>query len=278
MPSYRVSYMTPRGQRVNRIYDAVDAESMRSQFTGKFITALKIEAHDGHRFNPATLKVPIDMLIANLDVIEVLLDSGIPLQIALRKLVEGLPSGPIRFLWSGIASDIEGSVGELSSAFGRFPKVFPDAVVGMIQSGATSGRLSEGIHEARNYIESMHELRKLAVGAMIYPAVIMAFAVGVFFLLMFFTIPTFQKMLMDFMAGAGADKKLPLLTQIFFGTSNALTGHPVLTIGGAVASIAGAVAIVRVNALRKTWYRFWMVMPFVKDVLWALATARFARR
>ena len=146
----------------------------------------------------------------------------------------------------------------------------------MIQSGATSGRLSEGIHEARNYIESMHELRKLAVGAMIYPAVIMAFAVGVFFLLMFFTIPTFQKMLMDFMAGAGADKKLPLLTQIFFGTSNALTGHPVLTIGGAVASIAGAVAIVRVNALRKTWYRFWMVMPFVKDVLWALATARFA--
>jgi type IV pilus assembly protein PilC len=274
MPSYAVSYITPQGKRIARVYDAVDADALRQQFQSKLVTALRINPHEGKRYNPKTLKVKTAMLVANLDVIEVLLDSGVPIQLALRKLVEGLPPGPVRFLWSSIASHIEGSTGELAPAFAQFPKLFSTAVVGMVQSGATTGNLAGGLREARDYVEAMHDLRKLAIKSMIYPAVVMTVALGVFCFLMFFTVPTFQKMLADFMAGS--TNKLPFITRFFFGIADAMNNHPLLCFGGVGGVIAGAIGVVRIPSLKLFWFRVWMKTPVVREAMWSLATARFA--
>lgn len=276
MPSYSVSYLTPHGKRVERIYDAVDAEALRTQFSGRLVTALSIRPHEGRRYDPRKLKVSTEMLIANLDVIEVLLEARIPLQLVLRKLVEGLPPGPIRFLWSSIAAHIENHTGDLTPAFGQFPHVFPVAVVGMVQSNAAAGDLAEGIREARGYIETMHELRKLAVGAMIYPACVLFFALGVFFMMMFFTVPAFAKMLNDFMAGASTGKKLPFITRVFFDTSAILNSQPLLCLAAVVGFGVTVWLVISIPALKRLWFRFLMKLPIIERCLWALAVARFA--
>jgi type II secretory pathway component PulF len=274
MPSYAVSYITPQGKRVDRVYDAVDADALRQQFQGKLVTALRITPHEGKRYNPKKLTVGTAMLVANFDVIEVLLDSGVPIQLALRKLVEGLPPGPVRFLWSSIASHIEGATGELAPAFAQFPRVFSTAVVGMVQSGAVTGNLAGGLREARDYIESMHELRKLAVKAMTYPAVVLFIALCIFCFLMFFTVPTFQAMLADFTAGSS--KKLPVITRMFFNIADAMNHHPLLCLAGVVGVVVAGIAVIRVPSLKRFWFALWMKTPVVRDAMWALSTARFA--
>jgi type IV pilus assembly protein PilC len=272
MPSYVVQYFTPNGKLIKKVFDAVDIEAMRKQFEGRLVSGLKISIHEGRRWNKERLNVPFDVLLANMDVIEVLLNTGVPLQLALRKLVEGLPAGPLRFMWSAVAQHIEQNTGEFAPALRQFPKVFPEAVCGMIASGSVSGDTARGVHEARDYLESMHDLKKTAQGAMIYPSIVMGFAAIVFTVIMFFTVPQFKTMIIE-MVPPGT--KLPIMTKIFFGFSDLLTKNPAACVFALVATLTLGVMTVRMKSLKAKWYRLWLVLPVTKDVMWNLALARF---
>jgi type II secretory pathway component PulF len=207
-----------------------------------------------------------------MDVIAVLLKIEVPLQMALRKMVDGLPPGEMRFLWAQVASHIESNKGDLAPALAQFPNVFPDSAVGIIGAGAKGGDLEAGIRRGRDYLESIDDLKKSAMAAITYPCIVLSIGLVVFLVMMIFTIPAFQKMITDLLT-PGAH--IPLLSKIIFGMSDVVRNQPILLFGVVATIITTAVMIVRTPKLKKTWFKMWMAIPPARNVLVNLAMARF---
>jgi len=86
--------------------------------------------------------------------------------------------------------------------------IFPKSVIGIIQIGEQSGRLSESIVIAKNLIEREDELRKKIISAMTYPLVIGIFSLLLVFGLVRGVLPEIVPML------KGLNTELPFLTKL----------------------------------------------------------------
>ena len=80
----------------------------------------------------------------------------------------------------------------LSDALARHPKVFGQLYVAMVRAGEAGGVLEECLNRVADQLEKDAALRRQVRAAMIYPAVIISFAVIVLLALVAFLIPVFE--------------------------------------------------------------------------------------
>jgi type II secretory pathway component PulF len=273
MPSYKVTYYNAQGQLVSKKnVHAVNKESLRDQFRQNHVVfGLDIELEENAKQrNKKRVSVKTELLLSNLDVIEVLLLTGGTLQMSLRKIVDGLPDGDIKYLWTEVTSHLEANDGALAPAFAQFPRVFPPAVVGIIAANSKNNK--EGIREARAYVDQMNDLKKTAQTAFIYPSIVMIMGFGVFIMMMVFTLPRFKTLLIDL---GTKWETMPLLTRVFFGTSDLLVLHPVWSVSSFAGLIALIVGGIKSKKMRSFFERIFLKTPKIGEMIWSLAMARF---
>ena len=104
----------------------------------------------------------------------------------------------------------------LSKALARHPKVFNRLFVAMIEAGESSGTLDTVLDRVAVQIEKEAQIKRRVKGAMVYPAVVIAFASLVLTFMLLFIIPVFVNVF-DKLNG-----ELPKLTQIVMQASYAL--------------------------------------------------------
>ncbi|MBI2450405.1 MAG: type II secretion system F family protein [Candidatus Nealsonbacteria bacterium] len=112
-----------------------------------------------------------------------------------------------------LAQDVEGGA-PFSQALGRFPKLFSSFFINMVKSGEASGGLSGSLNYLADHLEKEYQLSSKLKGAIIYPALIVAVAMGVLAMMMLFIIPNLSKVLVE----TGQD--LPFLTKVVIGLSD----------------------------------------------------------
>ena len=96
----------------------------------------------------------------------------------------------------------------LSDALERHPKVFNPLFVSMVRAGETGGVLEESLMRTADQLEKDASLRRQVRGAMIYPAMVITFAMIVLLALVAFLIPVFEGVFKQF------GGKLPALTEV----------------------------------------------------------------
>jgi len=128
--------------------------------------------------------------------LKTMVKAGMPLVSALEALSEQ-STNPIL---GEVIKDIQRSVSvgrTLASSLGDFPKIFPEMLVTLVQSGETSGRLPEALDEASRQLEQQMEIRQKLISAFMYPGFLLLTTIGVLTVMMVWIVPVFASIYKD---------------------------------------------------------------------------------
>jgi type IV pilus assembly protein PilC len=197
--------------------------------------------------------------------------SGVTILRALYVLEEQTQSKLLKRALVQIRKDVEAGL-PLSDALARHPKIFSPLYIAMVRSGETGGMLESSLLRTADQLEKEDALRRQVRAAMIYPAVVVSFAVLVLIALVAFIVPVFAKVFKDF------GGKLPGLTQFTVGLSDFMTGQWYLCIAVVVAVAWSFLAWKKSSWGRPQWDRFRLRIPMrIGEVVQKIALARWSR-
>ena len=203
--------------------------------------------------------------------LSVMVSSGMTLLRAFYVLEEQIEHPKLKETLAKVREDIEAGL-TLSDALERHPKIFNPLYVAMVRAGETGGILEDTLNRIANQLEADDSLRRQVKSAMMYPAVVLTFALIVMIALIAFIVPVFVGVFKDF------GGELPMITQFTVGLSNALTGQWYLFIGGAVAIVWSFRKWRKSSWGRPQWDKLRMKIPMKIGVtVQKVALARWSR-
>jgi type IV pilus assembly protein PilC len=200
-----------------------------------------------------------------------MITSGVTILRALYVLEQQTESKLLRETLVKVRKDVEAGLA-LSDALERHPKIFNPLYVAMVRSGETGGLLEDSLRRVSDQLESEDALRRQVRAAMVYPAVVISFALVVLLALVAFIVPVFAKVFKDF------GGKLPALTQFTVGLSHLVTHQWYLIILVVGASVFGFIKWKKSSRGRPQWDSFKLRVPMkIGDTVQKIALARWSR-
>ncbi len=197
--------------------------------------------------------------------------SGMSIMRALQVLETQSGSKMLKEAIAGVRHDVEAGL-LLSDAMARHPRVFGPLYVAMVRAGETGGVLEECLMRVADQLEKDAALRRQVRAAMVYPAIVITFAVTVLLALVAFLIPVFVGVFKQFPG------KLPALTQFMVNFSHLVTHQWYLLILFLVAAVGGFIAMKRNQTARDKWDAFKLRIPMkIGEVVQKVAIARWSR-
>lgn len=169
-----------------------------------------------------------ELLLFNQELL-VLLKAGLPILQALDTILES-GGGKLNEILSAIREDVKGGLA-LSTAFEKFPRVFPHLYIASIRAGERTGDLPQTIRRYIAFLKRTEGFRGKIIGALIYPIILITVAAVAISLLLIYVVPTFSTIYAD--SGAA----LPMPTQILINFTGLLRRYlPLLLLLAAVAT------------------------------------------
>jgi type IV pilus assembly protein PilC len=197
--------------------------------------------------------------------------SGMSILRALHVLESQTQSKLLKETIALVCKDVEAGL-LLSDALARHPKVFGQLYVAMVRAGEAGGVLEECLNRVADQLEKDAALRRQVRAAMIYPSVIISFAVIVLLALVTFLIPVFENVFKQFPG------KMPALTQFMINFSHLIKGQWYLMIVAVVGSVFGFLSFKKSEYGRPKWDAFKLRVPMkIGDVVQKVAIARWSR-
>ncbi len=222
MPTFQYEAMNGAGQTVKAEIDANDTAEATSKIRaqGYFLTkpvkekAGKKPRGAGGPTLPGAAKkkkgfsdisinignVSTKILTAFTRQLSTLQDAGLPILRSLKVLQQQQKPGRMKDTLLDVTADVEGG-SSLSESMSRHPKVFDKLYVNMVAAGETGGVLDVILQRLAEFMEKAQRLKRRIKGAMIYPIVVISFAVLMVTGIMIFVIPKFQKLFASFKTG-----------------------------------------------------------------------------
>lgn len=142
-------------------------------------------------------------------------DAGLPILRSLKILHGQCKPGVLKNALEDVVEDIEGG-STLSEAFAKHPKAFDRLYCNMIKAGEAGGALEAILQRLADFKEKSQTLKRRIKGAMVYPIVVIMVAVIIVGFILYFIIPKFEAIFVDF----GVD--LPQMTVFLIKASHVL--------------------------------------------------------
>jgi len=216
------------------------------------------------RVKPAELAVATRQL-------STMVSSGMTILRALHVLETQSESKLLKQTLGAARQDVEAGL-LLSDALARHPKVFNPLFVAMVRAGEAGGLLEQSLLRTADQLEKDASLRRQVRSAMIYPVLIISFAVIVMLALVAFLIPVFENVFKQF------GGKLPALTQFMVGFSHLINRQGYLLVLGIGGAIFAFVKWKGTKMGRAQWDAFKLRIPMkIGDVVQKVCIARWSR-
>lgn len=268
---------TEHGQIVEGVYVADDEARLRRDLEGKgyFILAARPKgslALPGLPALPSFRRRRVssqELLLFNQE-LATLLKAGLPLAQSLDILRQKVPNPTFKGTLDDIYEKVRSGIA-LSDACAAHPTLYPPIYTASLLAGEKSGNLDEMLRRYIAYTRVVDSVRRNAISAMIYPAVLFSLSLLVLFGIMVKVVPAFQ----DFYGTFSAD--LPLATRVLIGFSDLVRGNlPFLIIGGVgFGALAWSWLRSRANVVRL--HAVILRLPALGTVATQFATSQFAR-
>jgi type IV pilus assembly protein PilC len=253
------------GATKQAVADELKGRGLTVQKLDQKATGLSMEINIGSK------KVKAKDLTVMTRQLSVMVSSGMTLLRAFYVLEEQVEHPKLKEVLGQVREDIEAGL-TLSDALERHPKVFNPLYVAMVRAGETGGILEDTLNRIANQLEADDSLRRQVKSAMMYPAVVLSFALLVLVALIAFIVPVFVGVFKDF----GGD--LPAITQFTVGLSNLFTQQWYLVIGAFVGIIVGFKKWRTSSWGRPQWDRLRMKIPMkIGETVQKVALARWSR-
>jgi type IV pilus assembly protein PilC len=200
-----------------------------------------------------------------------MVSSGLSILRALHVLETQTQSKKLRDTIAGVRQDVEAGL-LLSDALERHPRVFGPLYVAMVRAGETGGVLESCLTRTADQLEADAALKRQVRAAMVYPAVVVSFAIIVLLALVAFLIPVFEGVFKQFPG------KLPALSQFMVDFSHLLTKQGYILVPIIPAIVGGFLYFKRSKWGRPHWDSFKLRIPMkIGEVVQKVAIARWSR-
>lgn len=118
----------------------------------------------------------------------VMIRAGLSINEALEVVRRATMNGRLRLIIAQLNAAVKAG-SSLAEALGRQPRVFSAFLIGSVYAGEASGTLSANLDKAATQLNKERELATKVKGALLYPLVVLAAAVGLGILIAFYVLP-----------------------------------------------------------------------------------------
>jgi type IV pilus assembly protein PilC len=200
-----------------------------------------------------------------------MISSGMSILRALYVLEEQTESKYLTETIVAVRKDVEAGL-PLSDSMARHPKVFNPLFVAMTQAGEMGGVLEDALVRVADQLQKDAALRKQVKSAMIYPALVVVFAVGVMMALVAFLVPVFENVFKEF------GGELPAMTQVSVLLSKIVTKDWWAMFGVTALVIVTFIKWKKTTWGRRQWDHFRLHIPMrIGTIVQQIAVARWSR-
>jgi general secretion pathway protein F len=282
VPVYAYKGVTADGRKTRGHLDAESPRSARSRLRrdGIFLTELaegresssRSAAGGGGRFHLTLSGLQrvssLDLAIATRQ-LATLVGAGIPLVGALRALGEQVENTRLK----GVLGQVRDRVNEGSALADAMAAtgVFPDLYIGMVRAGEAGGALETVLDRLADYLESQVRLRNKVTSIILYPAMMLLFAIVVVGVLVTVVLPQITQLL------SSLNQPLPFYTRWIIAMSHFARDFWWAIAGLAVAVVLIFRTLIRTERGRSVYDRVRLRLPVVGRLVRLLGIARFAR-
>ena len=195
--------------------------------------------------------------------------SNLPLDECLQAVAEQTRKARLKGIMLQVRSRVAEGHG-LAYAMGEFPQVFNEMYRAMVTAGEHAGFLGQVLEQLADYGEQREYTQKKLKMAMIYPFILLGFALVVVVALMIYVVPELVGIF------AHTNAKLPTLTVALIAISDFLRAYGLYLLLAIIALVMAVNRILRNPATRRRWHQLLLRIPGVASLVIAIDTARFA--
>jgi type IV pilus assembly protein PilC len=273
MSTYVFKAMDLAGGKARGEVEAESKQAVSDQLKSRGLIVLDIsDKHSSKEIELGFLKrVKANDLAIFSRQLSTMISSGMSILRSLYVLEEQTESKFLKETIVAVRKDVEAGL-SLSDSMARHPKVFSPLFVAMTQAGEMGGVLESSLMRVADQLQKDAALRRQIKSAMVYPIMVIIFAVAVMMALVAFLVPVFVGVFKQF------GGELPKLTQVSVFMSHAVTGYWWLMIGGTIAAVMIFIRWKRTSWGRKQWDHFRLRVPMkIGTIVQQVAVARWSR-
>lgn len=231
MPSFTYKAVKRDGSFVEGGLEAASASAASRNLRAQGLTVVSLSAGESVTSVAGGGRAQFDrkQVLSFTSELAVLLRAGLPIDRALKVLIDMSATSATREVLEGILATVKGGRG-LSQALADRPELFDDFYISMVRSGEASGNLASVLARLAAQLEDARKIRSGVVSALIYPAILAVVAVISVLVMLGFVVPQFEALFAD-MGDA-----LPLLTEVVISGGEAIKSYGIygLIIGFAI--------------------------------------------
>src|SRR5689334_7382089 len=269
MPTFTYTARDVKGQMQQATIEAPNRDEVMKQLSKQRLQVIKVDEGAAPNKKRAG-KIKMRDIVIFTRQFSTMINAGLPLVQALSILAEQSENPVLKDITRQVVFDVE-SGNTLADAMRKHPKAFNELYVNMVSAGEAGGILDTILLRLAVFIEKNDQLVRKVKGAMIYPGVIMSVAGVAISALLFFVIPTFQKMF------AEAGVPLPGPTQLVIFLSETLQHYWWAMIIGAVVGFRLFASWKKTPGGTMAVDKMLLKTPILGDVVRKSAVSRFTR-
>ena len=273
MSTYVFKAMDLAGGKARGEVEAESKQQVADQLKQRGLIVLDIaDKHSSRQIELSFLNrvKPTDLAVFSRQ-LSTMISSGMSILRSLYVLEEQTESKFLKETIVAVRKDVEAGL-SLSDAMARHPKVFSPLFVAMTQAGETGGVLEGSLMRVADQLQKDAALRRQIKSAMVYPTMVIIFAVAVMMALVAFLVPVFVGVFQQF------GGHLPKLTQVSVWLSHMVTGYWWLMILVTVIVLTSFLRWKRTTWGRKQWDHFRLHVPMkIGTIVQQVAVARWSR-
>jgi type IV pilus assembly protein PilC len=273
MSTYVFKAIDLTGGKARGEVEAESKQAVSDQLKQRGLIVLEIaDKHASREIELAFMKrVKANELAVFSRQLSTMISSGMSILRSLYVLEEQTESKFLKETIVAVRKDVEAGL-SLSDSMARHPKVFNPLFVAMTQAGEAGGVLEDALMRVADQLQKDAALRRQIKSAMVYPTMVIIFAVGVMMALVAFLVPVFEGVFKQF------GGELPALTKVSVFLSEMVTGYWWLMFGGAAAIVTLFIKWKNSSWGRPQWDHFRLRVPMkIGTIVQQVAVARWSR-
>lgn len=195
---------------------------------------------------------------------------GVPVTTAIATFAEQATKVRLREVYTAVVADVQKGM-RLSDAFAAYPLVFPRIVSDMVRSAEITGNLDVVLKQAAKHIEREASARQKIKAAMMYPLIIMGFALVLTVGIVVVILPEFSVLY------ASLGVRTPGLLNAMLALSTFIRAQALFILLGILLAVVGAGVGLRSD--RGRYFRDAMLLkiPIISSLIRTAMTERFCR-
>jgi type IV pilus assembly protein PilC len=231
-------------------------------FEDWFIARARVSSKPHHRCS-------VDDKMSFFQQLATLVSSGTPLLQALQICSQQTQSIKLGKVLEQMSTRVAAG-SSVHAAAANFPAIFQHHWIEVIRTGEITGQMSSVLGELNKQIADSRATARKVKGALMYPIILICFAVGAVTGMLWFVIPTFAKMFKDM----GAE--LPAVTQFVVDFSGYVSRYGIYVTMAIIAAAVGIRQYGKTEPGRRLYLGVGIGLPMVGDVIVQSAMYRFS--